>query len=97
MELSPCEATSYTATQELTFMELECLVRVHKSPSLASLLSQINPVNTTLSYSYKTHFNTILLPTTRSSWWYFYYRFPTKILYKFLFTPCVLHALAISS
>jgi hypothetical protein len=41
--------------------------RVHKSPPLAPILSQINPVRTTSSYPSKIHLNIILPLTSRSS------------------------------
>jgi hypothetical protein len=41
--------------------------RVHNTPSLVSVLSQMNLVHTTPSYFSKIHRNIILLPTSRSS------------------------------
>jgi hypothetical protein len=42
---------------------------VHKSPSLYSILSQLNPVRPIDPYLPKVHFNVVLPPTPRSSQW----------------------------
>jgi hypothetical protein len=70
LQLSPpWEAASRSATQEyaniLRNPRVHC--RLHKSPSLVPILSQINPVHTTSSYPSKIHLNIILPPTSRSS------------------------------
>jgi hypothetical protein len=73
MELSPSrEAATCAATQEIPKILWNPNVhyRVQKSPPLVPIMSQINPVHTTLSYFSKIHFNIIHPPTSRSSEWY---------------------------
>jgi hypothetical protein len=70
MELSPTwKAGIPQAIQEVSYILWTPKVhyRVHKSPPLASILSQINPVHTTLSYFSNISFNIILPPTPKSS------------------------------
>jgi hypothetical protein len=71
MELSPSwETASCAATQELRNILRDPMVhyRVHNSPSVVPILSQINPAHTTPSSS-EIHFNIVQPPTSCSSVW----------------------------
>jgi hypothetical protein len=60
------EAASYAATEEFPNILWNPMVhyRVHESPQLVPILSQINPLNTTSSDPSKIHFNIIHPPTS---------------------------------
>jgi hypothetical protein len=70
MELSHSrEAASYAAIQELPriLWNIKVHYRVHKSPLLVPILSQINPIHTIRSYDSKIDFNIIHSPMSWSS------------------------------
>jgi hypothetical protein len=90
------ESTSFAAIQDFTNIlwntKVHC--RVHKNSLLVPIMCQINPVHTTPSYLSKIHFNVIHEPTSRFSYWFFPFGFPTKILSAFLFSPILATCLA---
>jgi hypothetical protein len=94
-ELSPSwRPPNCAATQELSSIlsNPEVHYSVHKSPLLATILSQISPYHPILSLrKLSTHLCLGLTSGLRPS------GFPTNILYAFLFAPFVLHAPPISS
>jgi hypothetical protein len=93
------EATSCLVTQEFHIILWNPKVhhRVHKSPQLVPILSQINPVHFTPSYFCRIRFNIILLPTSRSFHCspYFWFSHQSPVCIPFLpsecYIPCPLH------
>jgi hypothetical protein len=50
-------------------LEKSPVAQLLKSPPLAPILSQMNPVRTISSYLSEIHFNIVLPPTSRSPYW----------------------------
>jgi hypothetical protein len=92
------EAASCEATRKFPniLWNPKVYYRVHKSPQLIPILSQINSVHTNPSYLSEIHFNDIHLPLNLPSG-LFPFGFPTNIIYAFLCSQFVLHVLTISS
>jgi hypothetical protein len=82
------EADSDSASQEIPRLLCNPKVhyRVHNSPLLHPIFSQMNPIPTFPPYFPKIHCNTCIRfsSTPKSSEWSVPYRLPTKILYVFL-------------
>jgi hypothetical protein len=100
MELSTSREGANCATiQELPsiLMYTKVHYRVHKSPPLVPILSQVDPVHTIPSCLSKIYFNIVHPPCLPLPSGLFPSAFPANILYAFLFTPFMLHALPISS
>jgi hypothetical protein len=78
-EQSPSwEADSHSASQEISRLLWNPKVhyRVHNSPPLLPILSQLHAVHTFLLYFSNIHFNIIFSYTPRSSKWYLPFGFP---------------------
>jgi hypothetical protein len=87
MEQSPSwEADSHSASQEIPCLlwNPKVYYRVHKSPPLVPVPSQMNPIHTFPPYFPKIQSNVIFPSPPRSSEWPYPSGFPTKILYAFL-------------
>jgi hypothetical protein len=93
------EAASCAAAQEFSrnLWNLKVYYLVQEGHPLIPILSQINPVHTIPFHLPNIYFN-IMQPTALSlPNGLFLSGFPTSILYAFIFSPFVLHALPISS
>jgi len=83
MEESPSwEASSHSASQEIPHLlwNLKVHYRLHKSPSLVPVLSQMHPLYTFPNYFPKIHSKTIFLFTTRSYAWSLHFKFSDQNL-----------------
>jgi hypothetical protein len=81
------EAANCAATQELPSVLWNPKVhyRVHKSPQLVRILSQIDPIHTIPFFLCKIHFNIVHPPTSWSSRWSLSFWISHNILYAFIF------------
>jgi hypothetical protein len=88
------ETNSCSASQEIPRLlwNLKVHYRVHKNPSLVPILSQMNPVHNLIFIYFKIHFHIVVSFVPRSSKRSLTIWFQSKILYAFLFFPCVLLA-----
>jgi len=90
MEQSPTrEANSHSTSQEIPrhLWKPKVLYRVHNSPPLVSVLSQISPMQNIPPYFFKIKFNIILPSTPWSPKLALPFVFSTKFLYAFLISP----------
>jgi hypothetical protein len=86
-ESPPWEATSHSASQEITQLlwnqEVHC--NVHKSPPLVPILSQMHPVHTFPPCFPKSHSNIIIPSMPRNSEWSLPFRFSDE------YEVCIYH------
>jgi hypothetical protein len=89
MEQSPSrEANSHSNSQiPCPSWNPKLHYRVHNSPPLVPIFSQMNPVHNFLPYFPKIHTNIILQSMPTSSHWPLAFRFCNKIFYAFLISP----------
>jgi hypothetical protein len=86
MEQSPySEVSSHSASQEIFHLlwDLKLHYRVHRSPALVPILSQMNPVHNFPPYLPKIHSNIILPSTPPSSTWSPHFRLSDQIFVLF--------------
>jgi hypothetical protein len=101
-ELSPSrEAANCAATLELPriLWNPKVQYRVHNNTPLVPILSQKNPVHTTLFYHSMTHFNSVQPPTSWSSQWslsfWLPYQYSTCIPLRPIRATCTVHLILI--
>jgi hypothetical protein len=56
----------------------------HESPSLVTILSQLNPIHNFPPYFFKVHYNIILPSAPGSSKWFLHSNFPTSVLWALI-------------